>query len=244
MSANDLPSPLRSLAAAMKVAKNRSVRGGADPWHIVDAYRAGRRILRVAVPEPEDCLTVFYNAPGAMSADYIAVAADSWVSTSATNPITGEGWEFGDMQRIVEQDLGLHRGLIEERIMLAGFARDGDSPMGLMRYVSNRAARTITWSPPIVCDRSDGADGIAPGRFPRVAREGFARPDLLAEVVDLIGEPPEGYDVEEMRRRAAVTWVLGLPSEKFRVIEGPKGPPLASGIPARYGPAPNHEEGT
>lgn len=68
---------------------------------------------------------MLYNAPGAMHADYIAVGADAWQSNDRANPITGGDWETGDMQRMVRDDLGLHRGLIGEQLLLHGFERGG-----------------------------------------------------------------------------------------------------------------------
>lgn len=228
MSYDELPPLLRSLAAAIKAEKNRSVRTGTDPSHLVDIFRHGKRILRVAVPEPEDCLRVLYNAPGAMSADYVAVGADSWTATGPTNPITGRPWEIGDMDRMVAEDLGLHRGLVTEQIMISGFARNGESPMAVIPYEHDREGATIRWLPPMVSESSDG------GRFPSAAADGFARPDIVAELIEVLGEPPEGCDLEPLRRKAAVTWVHGFP-EHYRVMQGPKGPPLSGRIAAGYG---------
>jgi hypothetical protein len=42
----------------------------------------------------------------------------------------------------------------------------------------------------------------------------------------MLGPPPEGVSVESLAAKVAVSWVLMLPAH-YRIIEGPKGPPLA-----------------
>jgi hypothetical protein len=220
-----MPPTMRTLAKLMKVEKTRSVREGTNPSHLVDVYRDGRRILRVGMGEPDDAVMVLYNAPGAMFADQINVAADSWEARTETNPITGKSWELGDMDQIAREDLGLHRGILREGIMLMSFDRDGEGWAGRHFYTHDRETNRITWEPEPVSMNAEG------GRFPAVAKDGFARPDLLDELVKRLGAPPEGVDVEVLKRKCAVTWVLHLPRDRFKVIEGPKGPPLSPDLP-------------
>ena len=220
-----MPPSVRVLAKLIKAEKTRSVREGTNPSHLVDVYRDGRRILRVGMNEPDDAVTVLYNAPGAMFADRINVAADSWEARTETNPITGKAWVLGDMEQIAQEDLGLHRGILREGIMLMSFTRDGTAWAGRHFYTHDRDANRITWEPEPVAMNSEG------GRFPAVAKDGFARPDLLDEMIKIVGVPPSEVDVEALKRKCAVTWVLHLPSDRFRVIEGPKGPPLSPDLP-------------
>jgi hypothetical protein len=217
---DELPPTLRLLAALMRVEKTRAVRSAdGQVMHHVDAYRKGERVFRVAVPNPEDCLNVLYNAPGAIGVDYLVVGADVWSAKGGGNPITGREWEIGDMDRIAKNDLGLHRGILGEHIGLWGFERGGTTVTAMMGYDHDRSHSRITWSTPEILESS----GI--GRFPRVAREGFERPDIFALAADLVGPPPEGYDTEHLIRKCAVSWVLAMPKH-YRIIESPKGPPL------------------
>lgn len=216
----EMPPTLAKLDRAMKVVKTRAVRQSEDGQvaHLIDVYRAGERVLRVAATYAEDCLEILYNAPGATCADYIAMAVDSWGASQPTNPITGKTWEFGDMDSIARNDLGVERGLVREAISLFGFERDGTEQIADHPYTHDRAARKITWSEPRVGKPS----GV--GRFPRVAREGFARPTMAEEMVARLGPPPDGM-LDDLIRKTSVSYALRLGPDII-VLEGPKGPPL------------------
>lgn len=214
-----VPPTMRSIVSAMRAEKNRAVRKDAFAYHHIDVYRSGKRILRVAVPEPTDCLDLLCRAPSAMCADYIIVAADSWTADRLDNPINGKEWKLGDMQRIVSEDMGLERGLIREGIMAIGVERGGAVTSVILRYTNDRAKRKIIW------DRMEPYE-TGDGRFPHYATEGFAQPTIVEQALAEVGPPPEGYDMEDLIRKASVTYVLALP-DHYRVIEGPKGQPLA-----------------
>jgi len=87
-----IPPTLAALGRLARTEKERAVKRGEDTWHFVDVYRAGQRILRVAVPDGDDVAGLLYNAPAPLCADYIAMAADAWGSRDPANPITGQGW--------------------------------------------------------------------------------------------------------------------------------------------------------
>jgi hypothetical protein len=224
---NDVPPTLLALGRVAKAAKDRAVkRTNGEAMHLVDVYRASKRLLRVALPTVEDVLGVLHHAPRGLCADSIVCAVDTWESSAPANPITGEEWQFGDMERIVERDLGLRRGLIREGLLLFGFERDGTEHQARWRYTHDREAATITWEPGgfVACVG-------AGGRFPRVAAEGFAQPTVLDEATEIMGPPPEGVDMEKLLRMYVVSWVLACPKD-WRVIEGPKGPPLTGALPS------------
>lgn len=220
---NETPPTLAALGRLAHAEKERTVRRGEEVAHFADVYRAGKRILRVAVPNADDLLNLLYNVPAPLCADHIAIAADVWDSKRPVNPITGEEWRLGDMGRIADHDDGVRRGLVGESIMLLGFERDGTLTTRQRRYHHDRQARTIRWT--------DGPDGVeieavaSAGRFPGVARDGFARPTAREAVFEHVDPAPEGYDVDDLLNRFAVSWVLKLPRE-WRIIEGPKGRPL------------------
>lgn len=218
-----MPPTLASLATRMKADKARAVRRGEDVTHIVDVYRNGKRVLRVGVPDAEDILNLLWNAPGAMCADYIATACDAYEGAGATNPINGQPWRLGGMARAVEQDMALERGLVKEQITLVGFERAGATPGTCLPYKHDRGRRRIEWGTPYPYE-------AAGGRFPLAAADGFARPTLIEEMVRIAGPVPPDYDLNELIRRASVTYALRLP-DHWRVIEGPKGPPLLDGTP-------------
>ena len=97
----DIPPTVRALAYFVRGQKNRSVRhaDGQIP-HVVDVYRRDRLIVRVAVPTADDCLSLVYNTPGALTADYLVMGIDAWIATGAINPVTGKRWQFGDMDTL------------------------------------------------------------------------------------------------------------------------------------------------
>jgi hypothetical protein len=214
-----IPPTLAALGRLARTEKERTVRRGEDTMHFVDVYRAGKRILRVAVPDGDDVAGLLYNAPAPLCADYIAMAADAWGSRDPANPITGQGWRLGDMHKIAHHDLGLHRGLLRESIWLSGFERDGTRTARELRYRHDRQARTITWTDEIEAEVTEV------GRFPDAARKGFARPTAREAVFEHLGPPPEDCDLDDLLNRLAVSWVLSLP-RTWRVLEGPKGRPL------------------
>lgn len=214
----EIPAPIRSLAAAMKAEMSRSLRLGIDPMHHIDVIRDGKRILRVGVPDPDDVLQVLYHAPGAMCADYIAVAADSWLSTDLTNPITGERWAAGDMAEVVHMDLGLHRGLIDEGLIILGFPRGGTPDSASLDYTRDSRTKKYRWATLTMVEPLDG-------RFQTAAENGFARPTVIEATAEVAGPPPGDYDVGELEQKCAVSWVHQFPP-RFRIIEAPKGPPL------------------
>jgi hypothetical protein len=220
---DEIPPTLRLLARTMKATKVAAVRSGREVDHLlVDVYRSGKRVMRVAVPTAEDCLVLLTLAPGAVMADYIAMAADVWGSSSGTNPITGRAWELGEMGKVVSEDLGLHRQIIQEKLLVLGFARDGRVYGGTQNYEHDRTRHTITWQDLIPVGRNDG-------RFPKAALDGFSRRTVLEAVLEVTGgQRPDGFNVEAFAQKCAATWVLQFPGN-YRVIEGPKGPPLADG---------------
>lgn len=215
-----IPPTLAVLGRLARTMKERAVKRGEDTMHLADVYRADKRILRVAVPDGDDAANLLYNVPAPLCADYIVLAVDAWGSKDPANPITGEGWQLGDMDKIARHDLGLHRGLLRESLWLMGFERDGARTAHELRYRHDRQARTITWT-----DGIEGEMDAGVGRFPDAARKGFARQTAREATLERLGPPPEGCDLDEMLNRFAVSWVLSLP-RTWRVLEGPKGRPL------------------
>ena len=206
--------------------KNNAVRRlDGDIPHLVDIYRNDARVARLAAVFTEDVLTIMYQAPGACCADRLVLAVDTWASQDQINPVTGKQWEFGDMDRIAEHDLGVHRGLLMEAIGLMSFRRDETYDAMQVNYHHDRYARKITWDEPI--------DFISKGgRYPRVAGEGFERETIVEATIKIAGPPPPGFDLEAMIRKASVSWV-GMLGDNIRVMEGPKGPGLTG---VGYGP--------
>lgn len=203
-------------ACALKTAAVRKQDG--DVPHLVDIYRQGSRVARLAAVFTEDVLTIMYQAPGACCADRLVLAVDTWASHDQTNPITGKQWEFGDMDRMAHDDLAVRRGMLSEAIGIMSFRRDRPGEHMQVKYTHDRDARRITWDEPEPFI-SEG------GRYPRVAGEGFERATIVDETIKMAGPPPPEYDLEALVRKASVTWVASL-GENIRVMEGPKGPGL------------------
>jgi hypothetical protein len=210
----------------MKAEKSRSVRKGQPSRHLVDLYRNGKRILRVGVFDAEDLLEIMWQGPGAMVADQIAIAADAFKSASTVNPITGEPWGPGGMQRAAQEDLALHRGLVDEEIYLACWRRDGTSHIASMPYTHDTKRRRVKWAP---IDTHSDMTGMT-GRFPHVARDAFAQQTVIDAAIEQLGPPPDDVDLDAVAQQCAVEWVLTLPPS-IVVIEGPKGPGLRVGHP-------------
>jgi hypothetical protein len=210
----------------MKAEKSRSVRKGQPSRHLVDLYRNGKRILRVGVFDAEDLLEIMWQGPGAMVADQIAIAADAFKSASTVNPITGEPWGPGGMQRAAQEDLALHRGLVDEEIYLACWRRDGTSHIASMPYAHDTKRRRVKWAP---IDTDYSRDKVT-GRFPHVARDAFAQQTVIDAAIEQLGPPPDDVDLDAVAQQCAVEWVLTLPPS-IVVIEGPKGPGLRVGHP-------------
>jgi hypothetical protein len=205
-----------------RVEKERAVRSSraGETLHYVEVHRDGRRVLCVGVPDPPDVLGLLNSAPAVMCADSVGIAVDSWGADGPTNPISGKRWELGDMEKIVEQDLGLARGLVREQLTVMGFERGGGEACGQLFYTHDREARTIWW----------GADAFEPGeaidgRFLLAGRAGFDRPTVIDVATRVLGPPPDDMDLDDLINRSGVSWVLTFP-RTWRVVHGPKGPPL------------------
>jgi hypothetical protein len=221
----ELPPSLAKIGRVAKTEKIRSVRhDDGQIMHYADVYRGGKCLLSIAVPQPDNLVGLLQNAPGAMTADYVAIAADAWGATGGTNPITGQEWGRGDMDRIAQHDLGVHRGILREHIMVMGFERAGSEVLHLMHYEHDRENGRITW--PETSTSTEGIDG----RFPDAARFGFGRPTIVEIATGLLGPLPDDLPEDEFIDKAAVSWVLEVARQDEAVIlRGPKGPPLAEG---------------
>jgi len=207
-------------ARALKTAAVRKPGVDGDVPHLVDVYRQGSRVARLAAVYTEDVLTIMYQAPGACCADRLVLAVDTWASHDQTNPITGKQWEFGDMDRMAHDDLAVRRGMLSEAIGMMSFRRAGVDEHMQVKYSHDRDARKIKWDEPEPF-LSEG------GRYPRIAGEGFERDTIIDETIKLAGHPPPEYDLEALIRKASVSWVHKIGDGlRVRVMEGPKGPGL------------------
>jgi hypothetical protein len=211
-----------NLFALMKAEKTRAVKRSTEGevHDFVDVYARGRRQLRVGTTGADETLGVIYSAAPIFGADRLVVAVDAWHTKRQTNPVTGATWKLGEMGKLVRDDAGLDRGLVDEGIEVMSLDRDGNDALFQMLYDRDRGARTITWSEPEPLE-------LGGGRFLHVAREAFARPTALDIVLEQVGPPPESVDLDALLDKMAVTWALALPHH-FRILESPKGPPLGA----------------
>jgi hypothetical protein len=221
-------SHLASLARKQKSIAARNPHTQGEVLHLVDLERDGRRIVRLAFPEPEELLEAVTTGVPMLAADAVTIAADTYATVNTgdkalINPITGKKWQLGDMNEIAQKDLAVERGILVEGLSLMRFERDGFWLAGTLKYTYDRRRRRIKWGEAVYWDGAESdrksEELQMQARFPAVIRRAFTKELGVA----VYGRPTTDEDrdlVDRLQHRLDVEYAREI-EQIALLLEGP-----------------------
>lgn len=167
-----------------------------DLCPMVDVWRDGRFLAGIVCPEVDRDLAL--NAaqvavPG-FSADRVVLALDSHMSSSATNPSTGEAWGPGEMQGLCDNEDACDLGLITDAMVIHEVGRDGSWELRILPYHVHKTSRTIAWLPEVEQLSSETAGHELSGLVVEVVQDAFKMPTIYETVLAQLDEEAPGVD--------------------------------------------------
>jgi hypothetical protein len=152
---------------------------------MVVAIRGTEEVSIVIPPEGDGGVisSVAIVMAAGFRADRLLIVSDSYVSLSPKNPLTGDDWRSGELEKVVREDAGIERGWVSEVLTLALVARDKAVQPVLRVFPYVRRGSVVEWGNPLWDDSPEEQDQIV-GRLIDV----FGGPMLPAEMSSEIGD--------------------------------------------------------
>lgn len=173
----------------------RERRSGTDTASFITAYRGSRQVALVAHAANRDVmLSLADTAAVGFGADVLALVAETWYSTLADNPRTGQPWVPGELAEVAQRHHGRERGWVTDALIVHVGNRAGDVALVLLPY--EVTYRRVTWQEPVDYGDEVQIGGLVPDTL---ARSMMQRPSLDAMTHRLGVKPPAGMSPARAR---------------------------------------------
>lgn len=161
----------------------------------VHLYKGDEHLLTMLMNHVsrDEALAAMRLVAPALQANRIFLTVDAHVSSSMTNPKTGERWGPGEMQNACNEDGACDLGIITDCIMTQEFRDDGYNAIVNRRYHVNHEARQVHWVDPTGYTNNEDD--------PKFSMTGF----VIESVADVLLAPqPDGASLQQLREEAGV----------------------------------------
>lgn len=179
---------LLSTVGAAKEILVDAVKRGRTLGPSVLVYRGNEQIaiIGLARSNRDDMLSVASVAAYAFEADMLAVVHDTWFAHDPSkNPLTGNDWQPGDMQDLVDNHDGIAKGWVSDAILVVACNRAGDQMQEMIPYRIRKRSRytTVDWidKPPLPEDVPED-EIISAGVIPDALTEIMGRSSVTQEM--------------------------------------------------------------
>ncbi len=186
----------------------------------IDVWRDGRFLAGIVcrdVDRDQALQAVTIAVPG-FGADAVILSLDAHMTSSPTNPKTGEPWGPNEMQGLCNDEGACDSGLITDCMMIQEVGRDGTWAMLTLPYHTHASARTIAWYPEVQRMESTVEGQEIEGYVADVVRHAFETPDIFQIAAQ---EKIPGSDAPEARLYFDIAIVKALLEAGFLVAYNP-----------------------